>query len=116
MRQRGTRRGQFASSFVVQASRPARHGGAEAPHYDDMAATSDKQLNRRVAVTELLHVVAELVRDRQPEVANRRPRRQLDMAIALAETAPEADHRERIRQVAVRVAHAAAANDDRMIE
>src|SRR5215471_8602541 len=60
-----------------------------------------KQFNRRVAVAELLHLMAELVRDREPQVANRRPRRQLDVTVALAHTTADANHRQRIGEVSV---------------
>src|SRR5438034_11207026 len=56
-----------------------------------------KQINRRVAIAELLQVVAEMMRDRQPQVADRRPRRQLDVAVALPEPPAEAGARQAVR-------------------
>ena len=48
-----------------------------------------KQFNRRVAVAELLHLIAKLVRDRQPQIADRRPRRQLEVTVSLAQASAD---------------------------
>src|ERR1043166_6012784 len=73
-------------------------------------------VKRSVPVAELLHVAAESVRHRQPQIADRRAHGQLDVPVALAHAAAEADDGEGVGEVPVGIAHAAAAEHDGVIE
>src|SRR5262245_53800341 len=76
----------------------------------------EERIDRSVAVAKSVDLAAVLVRNRQPQVPDRRPRRELHVAMPLANAAANADHRQRIAGMRVRVAHAAAVHDQRVIE
>src|SRR5262245_47926131 len=73
-------------------------------------------IDRSVALTEALDPAAVLVRDRHPQIAHRRSWRELHMTMTLADAAADADYRQRIAGVRVRVAHPAAVDDQRVVE
>ena len=61
-----------------------------------------EEVDRPGALAERLDRAAELLRHRQPQVADRRPLRQLDVAMALADAAADGDDRQRVGEMAVR--------------
>src|SRR5438094_387137 len=61
-------------------------------------------------------MAAVVLGDGHPQVADRRARRQLDVTMAFADAAANGEDRQRIAGVLVRVAHAAAIEDERVVE
>src|SRR5262245_61135474 len=78
--------------------------------------SGEELVHATVAVAERFHAAAVLVGNRQPQVADRRPFLHLDVAMPFAHAAADSNDWQRIARVRVGIAHAAAVEDQRVIE
>src|SRR5262249_53137000 len=97
------------------ASTP-KAGKRPKPKAEIRRALRKEALHAAVAVAERLDAAAELVRHREPQVADRRLLLQLQVTMPLADATAHRHAPQRVAGAPVRVPHSAAVEDERVIE